>query len=254
MAKNKLHLKMAAIKAAVAADQKPKKRGFNKFALSGLIAASLLLAFGIASFATNPAMRSDVTTAPIIQTKESALNSALVAPSASPLLAMGSSPLVAAMPAMPNVGTPAPEGSRYGGWLSPDRGDTGLLSPEPEMPDPFKMSMQQQEIDPIDRALEPLVQAGRAEPRVIGPMIARQLRGFIPIATAHQQSRLKNSLNPYAYVNNNPVRYTDPSGLCISGTHPEDTDWKWCKEYCDQYAQGALAWILCMQSCMGGFR
>jgi hypothetical protein len=128
-----------------------------------------------------------------------------------------------------------------------------MSSPEPETPNPFGMSMQQQEMDPINRALEPLVQAGRNEPMVVGPMIARQLRGFVPIAEARERMQIKNSLNPYAYVNNNPIRYTDPSGLCISGTQPDDDGaFEYCEKICKKWEKDALQWILCMERCMAG--
>lgn len=162
--------------------------------------------------------------------------------------------------------------SSGGAGIAPDLGGEFAQSypftSEPTVPNPFRISMLQQQMDPLDRMLEPLVREGRREPIVVGPMIAQQLRGFVPIAQARQHFALKNSLNPYVYANNNPINYSDPSGLAIPGSasafpnpssgqcsmNQPDPDWAWCKQYCDQHAQGALAWILCMQSCLRGFK
>ncbi len=98
-----------------------------------------------------------------------------------------------------------------------------------EPPNPTMLALQGV---PRDRILQSELR------RIMAPSLAR--------ATPSQQ------FNEYAYADNSPVSRTDPSGL--ASACPSTPDWDWCAKYCDENAKGALAWILCMESCLRGFK
>jgi RHS repeat-associated protein len=138
---------------------------------------------------------------------------------------------------------------KLGRWLSRDPiGEPGFNmmpgNPDPELPQAMLVS----QLDPMSDAVamqnDPRLAALAPLARTAGnnPVMQRQIARMLPRMPGLHQPEAPGDGNLYAYVNNNPVSFRDPSGL--------DGDWAWCSEFCSRNTKSALGWLICMMWCM----
>ena len=143
------------------------------------------------------------------------------------------------------------------GAYSPSQGR--FISRDPIDDPAFDMTPRSPEPNNSDAlAMEPVLSASN------DPMVRAQLARMLP--RIPNTSRMASN-NLYAYAENNPISYNDPSGLTIGLPAPypkkpapivcpaEGPTYEFCKRYCKRICQNAMnpddCYLRCMIRCLG---
>ncbi len=122
--------------------------------------------------------------------------------------------------------------------------------------------------DPIN---DPTFRMTPRSPEPREPYASSTASNVAQLVTLNSASiRLPKIMNAYVYVNNNPISFTDPSGLSIGLPQPipkkpdkkkkcpSDGDdpgleWNECLVRCNGWGEGTPEWEDCMITCLGGY-
>jgi RHS repeat-associated protein len=150
---------------------------------------------------------------------------------------------------------------KLGRWLNRDPIDDDTFAMMPKSPEPRNPSdglmdaAFGQPINPVATAIAPLLY------QTHDPMLRKRLVSMVPQTPG---TRMPYT-NLYEYAANNPVNFTDPSGLEIGmprpkpkkpgGTCPaEGPSYEFCRKYCLKICEGSTdpeCYLRCMIRCLG---
>jgi len=121
---------------------------------------------------------------------------------------------------------------KLGRWLNRDPNDDLTFDKMPQSPDSSGPNSIMP-VNPVASAFAPMMQNAR------DPMLHAQLARLIPQVPGTRMP----SGNAYEYANNNPVNFTDPSGLSVCPLSPD-----FCRRYCTYKCRGSTdPW--CYEKC-----